>query len=74
MQVDGSEVTGQPARVRVIGRAPESLYGDIATAVLDGPVLTDGRRELLPYLHEQAISATLHRFGVLRDPAGLRED
>ncbi|OFP35775.1 proline dehydrogenase family protein [Corynebacterium sp. HMSC071B10] len=74
VQVDGSEVTGQPARVRVIGRAPESLYGDIATAVLDGPVLTDGRRELLPYLHEQAISATLHRFGVLRDPAGLRED
>ena len=73
VQVDGSEITGKPSRVRVIGIAPESLYGDIATAVLDGPVLADGRRELLPYLHEQAISATLHRFGVLRDPAGLRE-
>lgn len=74
VHVDGSAVTGTPSRVRVIGAAPESLYGDIATAVLDGPVLADGRRELLPYLHEQAISATLHRFGVLRDPAGLRNN
>ena len=74
VHVDGSAVTGTPSRVRVIGVAPESLYGDIATAVLDGPVLADGRRELLPYLHEQAISATLHRFGVLRDPAGLRNN
>ena len=74
VRVDGPAVTGAPSRVRVIGAAPESLYGDIATAVLDGPVLADGRRELLPYLHEQAISATLHRFGVLRDPAGLRNN
>ncbi|MCT2337744.1 bifunctional proline dehydrogenase/L-glutamate gamma-semialdehyde dehydrogenase [Corynebacterium sp. p3-SID1056] len=74
VHVDGSAVTGTPSRVRVIGAAPESLYGDIATAVLDWPVLADGRRELLPYLHEQAISATLHRFGVLRDPAGLRNN
>mgnify|MGYP007121286025 CR=1 FL=1 len=74
VHVDGPAVTGTPSRVRVIGAAPESLYGDIATAVLDGPVLADGRRELLPYLHEQAISATLHRFGVLRDPAGLRNN
>lgn len=73
IHVDGDSVTGTPSRVRVLGSAPTSLYGDIATAVLDGPVLLDGRRELLPYLHEQAISATLHRFGVLRDQAGLRD-
>ena len=64
---------GNPPRVRVIGDAPEELYGDISTAVFDGPALIDGRRELLPYLLEQSVSATLHRFGVIQDPAGIRD-
>ena len=70
--VDAHAVTGTPDRIRVVGEAPEELYGDIATAVFDGPVLIDGRRELLPYLLEQAVSATLHRFGVIHDPANIR--
>ena len=70
--VDAHTVTGTPDRIRVVGSAPEELYGDVATAVIDGPVLIDGRRELLPYLLEQAVSATLHRFGVIHDPAGIR--
>ena len=59
--------------MRALGEAPEELYGDITTAVFDGPALLDGRRELLPYLLEQSISATLHRFGVIHDPAGIRQ-
>lgn len=65
-------VAGAPPRVRVIGDAPGELYGDVSTAVFDGPALIDGRRELLPYLLEQSVSATLHRFGVIHDPAGIR--
>ncbi|WJY97735.1 bifunctional proline dehydrogenase/L-glutamate gamma-semialdehyde dehydrogenase [Corynebacterium fournieri] len=72
--VHASSVSGSPARIRVIGDAPEHLYGDVATAVFDGPALLDGRRELLPYLLEQSVSATLHRFGVIHDPAGIRQD
>jgi RHH-type proline utilization regulon transcriptional repressor/proline dehydrogenase/delta 1-pyrroline-5-carboxylate dehydrogenase len=33
--------------------------------LLDAPVTADGRRELLWYLREQAVSRTLHRFGNL---------
>lgn len=32
-------------------------------AVLDGPVLANGRLELRTFLREQAISQTLHRYG-----------
>lgn len=70
--VDAHTVEGTPPRVRVIGDAPGELYGDVSTAVFDGPALIDGRRELLPYLLEQSVSATLHRFGVIHDPAGIR--
>ena len=70
--VDAPAITNAPHRIRVVGRAPEELYGDVSTAVFDGPVLIDGRRELLPYLLEQAVSATLHRFGVIHDPANIR--
>lgn len=70
--VDANAVTGTPARIRAVGEAPEALFGDVATHVFDGPVLLDGRRELLPYLLEQSVSATLHRFGVIQDPAGIR--
>ena len=37
--------------------------GDVRVAVYDGPVTTEGRIELLPFLHEQAVSITAHRFG-----------
>lgn len=59
-QLLAAAVTG--TEVRVVAPA----------AVFDGPALIDGRRELLPYLLEQSVSATLHRFGVIHDPAGIR--
>uniref|UniRef100_UPI00286C16D1 proline dehydrogenase family protein n=1 Tax=Salinibacterium sp. TaxID=1915057 RepID=UPI00286C16D1 len=65
------------ARVRLVGGDPlalaEALHGNVDVAVWSGPVTTAGRIELLPFLHEQAISITAHRFGN-PDPemAGLR--
>jgi len=55
------------ARVRLIGgdaRAlADALGGSPDVAVWSGPVTTSGRIELLPFLHEQAVSITAHRFG-----------
>ena len=54
-------------RVRLIGgdaRAlADALEGSVDVAVWSGPVTTSGRIELLPFLHEQAVSITAHRFG-----------
>jgi len=54
-------------RVRLIGgdalALAEVLRGSIDIAVWSGPVTTAGRVELLPFLHEQSVSITAHRFG-----------
>ncbi len=54
-------------RVRLIGgdaRAlSEAVGGNPDVAIWHGPVTTSGRIELLPFLHEQAVSITAHRFG-----------
>ena len=54
-------------RVRVIGESGDDLRravnGSIDVAVYDNPVTTSGRVEILPFVHEQAISITNHRFG-----------
>ncbi|MBG6055204.1 RHH-type proline utilization regulon transcriptional repressor/proline dehydrogenase/delta 1-pyrroline-5-carboxylate dehydrogenase [Salinibacterium sp. CAN_S4] len=66
-------------RVRLVGGDPlalsEALRGSVDVAIWSGPVTTSGRLELLPFLHEQAISITAHRFGN-PDPemAALRVD
>ena len=64
------DVTPTPGgRVRALGAVPTELYekaAEVGAVILDGPVLADGRRELLPFLHEQALTVTQHRFGVLR--------
>jgi RHH-type proline utilization regulon transcriptional repressor/proline dehydrogenase/delta 1-pyrroline-5-carboxylate dehydrogenase len=39
-------------------------------AVLDEPVLSNGRLELRYYLHEQAVSYTYHRYGNIITPPG----
>jgi RHH-type proline utilization regulon transcriptional repressor/proline dehydrogenase/delta 1-pyrroline-5-carboxylate dehydrogenase len=49
-------------RVRLIGDS-KSLPSTPDLAVWSGPVTEAGRVELLPFLHEQAISITAHRFG-----------
>ena len=54
-------------RVRLIGGAVQALAratgGRPDLAVWSGPVTEAGRVELLPFLHEQAVSITAHRFG-----------
>jgi len=63
----------RPPRVRLVGspdavaslhrRLAEATDGDPDLAVYDNEVTTSGRIELLPFLHEQAIAITAHRFG-----------
>jgi len=67
-RVSGDE---RPARVRLIGADAAALHraladavaGDPDVAVYDNEVTTAGRLELLPFVHEQAIAITAHRFG-----------
>ncbi|MCD1268555.1 aldehyde dehydrogenase family protein [Microbacterium sp. MEC084] len=58
-------VTG--GRIRLIGGSTaaviEATNGAPGVAVYDGPVVSAGRVELLPFLHEQAVSISAHRFG-----------
>jgi len=61
----------RPARIRLIapdGAAVaralhEALHGDPDVAIWSGAVTAAGRVELLPFLREQAVSLTAHRFG-----------
>ncbi|MGM7680115.1 bifunctional proline dehydrogenase/L-glutamate gamma-semialdehyde dehydrogenase [Microbacterium sp. A94] len=54
-------------RIRLVGAAAASVTahtgGSPAVAVYTGPVLSAGRIELLPFLREQAVSISAHRFG-----------
>ena len=69
----GSESSARASRVRLIGpraavaEAHRALAvavdGDPDLAIYDGEVTSAGRIELLPFVHEQAISITAHRFG-----------
>ena len=71
--VDDGDAAPRASRVRLVGprdavatvhRAlAEATGGDPDLAVYDGEVTSAGRIELLPFVHEQAISITAHRFG-----------
>ena len=54
-------------RIRLAGGSASVLAGivkgDPDVAIYGGPVTTAGRIELLPFLHEQSVSITAHRFG-----------
>ncbi|MCA0216670.1 MAG: bifunctional proline dehydrogenase/L-glutamate gamma-semialdehyde dehydrogenase [Actinobacteria bacterium] len=54
-------------RVRLIGGDPLALAtavgGNPDVAIYSAPVTTEGRVELLPFLREQSVSITAHRFG-----------
>lgn len=73
----GLSATAVPDRVRLVGgrASVASLHralaaavaGDPDLAVYDGEVTSAGRLELLPFVHEQAISITAHRFGTPDD-------
>ncbi|WP_431710167.1 proline dehydrogenase family protein [Glutamicibacter uratoxydans] len=55
------------ARIRLIGgsvaEVSEATNGKPDVAIYASPVTGAGRVELLPFLHEQAVSITAHRFG-----------
>ncbi|WP_019201524.1 bifunctional proline dehydrogenase/L-glutamate gamma-semialdehyde dehydrogenase [Tsukamurella sp. 1534] len=56
----------EPVRIRLLGEPePEVLAAAAAHghSVLPGPVLREGRREMLTVLREQAVSTTRHRYG-----------
>ncbi|GAA1975103.1 proline dehydrogenase family protein [Microbacterium pumilum] len=63
----------RPPRTRLVGSREsvaalhrglaEAVGGDPDLAVYDNEVTTAGRLELLPFLHEQSITITAHRFG-----------
>jgi RHH-type proline utilization regulon transcriptional repressor/proline dehydrogenase/delta 1-pyrroline-5-carboxylate dehydrogenase len=72
--VGGPEAAAsRPPRVRLIGPRAETAVlhtalaravgGDPDLAIYAADVTTAGRLELLPFLHEQAIAITAHRFG-----------
>ena len=65
----GVERAGSPVRrIRLAGSDPklhQVLGGSVRVAVYDGPVSTEGHLELLPFLREQAVSVTAHRYGNL---------
>ncbi|MCI6574142.1 MAG: bifunctional proline dehydrogenase/L-glutamate gamma-semialdehyde dehydrogenase [Actinomycetaceae bacterium] len=60
---------GFDGRVRLIGGSERALAAAVPpqfvadVAVWDGEVTLNGRVELLPFVHEQAVSFTNHRFG-----------
>lgn len=56
-------VGGRDAVASVHRSLAEAVDGDPDLAVYDGEVTSAGRIELLPFVHEQAISITAHRFG-----------
>ncbi|MBS1699659.1 MAG: 1-pyrroline-5-carboxylate dehydrogenase, partial [Actinobacteria bacterium] len=63
----------RPDRVRIVGATQDvaalhvaladAVQGDPDLAIFAGEVTTAGRIELLPFLHEQAIAITAHRYG-----------
>ncbi|PZF62071.1 1-pyrroline-5-carboxylate dehydrogenase [Curtobacterium sp. MCBD17_034] len=59
---------GPGARIRLLGGDPlaleEALGASIDVAVHAGPVVEAGLVEMLPFLREQTVTITAHRFGV----------
>ncbi|MDQ0642868.1 proline dehydrogenase family protein [Microbacterium murale] len=56
-------VGGRSAVARLHRLLAETVEGDPDIAVYDNEVTSAGRLELLPFVHEQSISITAHRFG-----------
>jgi RHH-type proline utilization regulon transcriptional repressor/proline dehydrogenase/delta 1-pyrroline-5-carboxylate dehydrogenase len=67
--------TLESGRVRLIGGSASELYSAVGgrpdIAIYGQPVTESGRVELLPFLREQAVSITAHRFGT---PNQLSDD
>ena len=65
-----AELARTGGRVRLLGGSPESFAeatdGSPAVALYGNDVTRSGEVELLPFLREQAVSVTAHRFGTPR--------
>ena len=57
------------ARVGADLDAARAAANGAGVAVIDAPVLANGRLELRWYLREQAVSRTLHRYGNVTEPS-----
>jgi RHH-type proline utilization regulon transcriptional repressor/proline dehydrogenase/delta 1-pyrroline-5-carboxylate dehydrogenase len=61
---------GGAERLRVwepISTAARAAANGTGVAVIDAPILANGRLELRWYLREQTVSRVLHRYGSLMD-------
>lgn len=65
--MSGHRTTADGLRVRLLGGDAASLanavQGSVDVAIYSEPLTASGRVELLPFVFEQAVSATNHRFG-----------
>jgi RHH-type proline utilization regulon transcriptional repressor/proline dehydrogenase/delta 1-pyrroline-5-carboxylate dehydrogenase len=65
-----SALVSRGGRVRLLGGSAQEFAevteGSPAVALYGGAAVTAGRIEMLPYLREQAVSITAHRFGTPR--------
>jgi RHH-type proline utilization regulon transcriptional repressor/proline dehydrogenase/delta 1-pyrroline-5-carboxylate dehydrogenase len=52
-----------------ISMAARAAANGTGVAVIDAPVLANGRLELRWYLREQSVSQVLHRYGNVIEPA-----
>jgi len=56
-----------PAKIRLVNGNASVLYvqfeGNPAVAIYDNEVTESGRVEMVPFMKEQAVSITAHRFG-----------
>ena len=63
-------VAERGGRIRLVGAdlsaAAEATGGSPDVALYDNPVVSAGRVELLPFLREQSVCVTAHRFGTPR--------
>ena len=57
-------VTAPPSRIRLLGApVPAGLADRCDVTIFDDPVTGSGRIDMLPFLAEQSVSITAHRFG-----------
>jgi RHH-type proline utilization regulon transcriptional repressor/proline dehydrogenase/delta 1-pyrroline-5-carboxylate dehydrogenase len=58
--------SGAGTRIRLLGKAESDVFAacaDNAVTVLDEPMCSHGRVELVRWLREQAVTRSLHRYG-----------
>ncbi len=64
------KISEHGGRVRIVGTSASAtaaaMHGSPDVALYDNPVTSAGRVELLPFLREQSVCVTAHRFGTPR--------